>query len=88
MGIQNNDKINLNGLLKDYIIYIPDMQRDYCWGTTKADKTDKHGNSLFKNFLDTLVQNCNENKTEVQNYNENKKVVFLLHILLKTFSLS
>lgn len=60
MGIQNNDKINLNGLLKDYIIYIPDMQRDYCWGTTKADKADKHGNSLFKNFLDTLVQNCNE----------------------------
>ncbi len=64
MGIQNNDKINLNGLLKDYIIYIPDMQRDYCWGTTKADKADKHGNSLFKNFLDTLVQNYNENKTD------------------------
>lgn len=64
MGIQNNDKINLNELLKDYIIYIPDMQRDYCWGTTKADKADKHGNSLFKNFLDTLVQDCNENKTD------------------------
>lgn len=60
MDIKNNDKINLNELLQDYIIYIPDMQRDYCWGTTKADKADKHGNSLFKNFLDTLVQNCNE----------------------------
>lgn len=75
MDIKNNDKINFNRLLaekslksapsdKNYIIYIPDMQRDYCWGTTKADKADKHGNSLFKNFLDTLVQDCNENKTD------------------------
>lgn len=64
MGIQNNDKINLNGLLKDYIIYIPDMQRDYCWGTTITNKTDNSSSTLFKNFLDTLVQNCNENKTD------------------------
>lgn len=61
MGIQNNDKINLNGLLKDYIIYIPDMQRDYCWSMPESDKSK---NTLFKNFLDTLVQNCNENKTD------------------------
>lgn len=60
MGIQNNDKINLNGLLKDYIIYIPDMQRDYCWGTTITNKTDNSSSTLFKNFLDTLVQNCNK----------------------------
>lgn len=61
MIIENNDKINLNTLLNNYIIYIPDMQRDYCWGTTKADKSE---NTLFKNFLDTLVQNSNENKTD------------------------
>lgn len=36
MIIENNDKVNLNILLSNYIIYIPDMQRDYCWGTTKA----------------------------------------------------
>lgn len=53
----NNQIFNMNDLLPHYTIYIPDMQRDYCWGTTKADKADKHGNSLFKNFLDTLVQN-------------------------------
>lgn len=61
MIIENNDKINLNTLLNNYIIYIPDMQRDYCWGITKADKSE---NTLFKNFLDTLVQNSNENKTD------------------------
>lgn len=60
MIIENNDKINLNILLNNYIIYIPDMQRDYCWGTAKADKSS---NSLFKIFLDTLVQNYKENKT-------------------------
>ena len=69
MGIQNNDKINLNGLLKDYIIYIPDMQRDYCWGMIKSDKAENtlfknFLDTLFKNFLDTKVQNCNENKTD------------------------
>lgn len=61
MIIENNDKINLNTLLNNYIIYIPDMQRDYCWGMTKSDKSE---NTLFKNFLDTLVQNYNENKTD------------------------
>lgn len=60
----NNKIFNMNDLLHHYTIYIPDMQRDYCWGTTKADKADKHGNSLFKNFLDTLVQNYNENKKD------------------------
>lgn len=61
MIIENNDKVNLNILLSNYIIYIPDMQRDYCWGMTKSDKSE---NTLFKNFLDTLIQNFNENKTD------------------------
>lgn len=47
MIIENNDKVNLNILLSNYIIYIPDMQRDYCWGMTKSDKSE---NTLFKNL--------------------------------------
>ncbi len=40
------------------------MQRDYCWGTTITNKTDNSSSTLFKNFLDTLVQNYNENKKD------------------------
>lgn len=57
----NNKIFNMNDLLHHYTIYIPDMQRDYCWGMIKSDKAK---NTLFKNFLDTLVQNCNENKKD------------------------
>lgn len=57
----NNKIFNMNDLLHHYTIYIPDMQRDYCWGMIKSDKAE---NTLFKNFLDTLVQNCNENKKD------------------------
>lgn len=57
----NNKIFNMNDLLHHYTIYIPDMQRDYCWGMIKSDKAE---NTLFKNFLDTLVQNCNETKKD------------------------
>lgn len=76
MIIENNDKVNLNILLSNYIIYIPDMQRDYCWGITKIDNSET---TLFKNFLDTLIQNFNENKTDFTmglfyGYIENRRI--------------
>lgn len=61
MIIENNDKISLNTLLKNYIVYIPDMQRDYCWGVTTINNTDI---TLFENFINTLEQNINENRKE------------------------
>ena len=33
---------------KDNKIIIPDLQRDYCWGTTN----DKDGNNLVDRFID------------------------------------
>lgn len=65
----NNKIFNMNDLLHHYTIYIPDMQRDYCWGMIKSDKAENtlfknFLDTLFKNFLDTKVQNCNENKTD------------------------
>lgn len=61
MIIKNNDKISLNTLLKNYIVYIPDMQRDYCWGVTTINNTDI---TLFENFINTLEQNINENRKD------------------------
>lgn len=61
MIIENNDKISLNTLLKNYIVYIPDMQRDYCWGVTTINNTDI---TLFENFINTLEQNINENRKD------------------------
>lgn len=54
--MKNNDKVTLNTLLNDYIIYIPDMQRDYCWGTHKPKNTDS---TLFDAFLSSLIENKN-----------------------------
>lgn len=38
---------------KDNKIIIPDLQRDYCWGTTN----DKDGNNLVDKFVDSLIKN-------------------------------
>lgn len=38
---------------KDNKIIIPDLQRDYCWGTTN----DKDGNNLVAKFFDSLYEN-------------------------------
>lgn len=38
---------------KDNKIIIPDLQRDYCWGTTK----NKDGDNLVRAFLDNLLKN-------------------------------
>ncbi len=38
---------------KDNKIIIPDLQRDYCWGTTN----DKDGNNLVDKFVDNLIGN-------------------------------
>ena len=38
---------------KDNKIIIPDLQRDYCWGTTN----DKDGNNLVDRFIDNLIAN-------------------------------
>ena len=38
---------------KDNKIIIPDLQRDYCWGTT----SDKDGNNLVAKFFDSLYEN-------------------------------
>lgn len=54
----NNKIFNMNDLLHHYTIYIPDMQRDYCWGLNKKD--DK---TLFHEFIDTLY-NLYENKDD------------------------
>lgn len=54
----NNQIFNMNDLLPHYTIYIPDMQRDYCWGLNKKD--DK---TLFHEFIDTLY-NLYENKDD------------------------
>ena len=54
----NNKIINMNELLNQFTIYIPDMQRDYCWGLNKKD--DK---TLFHEFLDTLY-NLYKNKDD------------------------
>ena len=76
MIIENNDKISLNTLLKNYIVYIPDMQRDFCWGTTRIDNTDI---TLFENFINTLEQNISQNNKDFTmglfyGYTENKRL--------------
>lgn len=76
MIIENNDKIALNTLLKNYIVYIPDMQRDFCWGTTRIDNTDI---TLFKNFINTLEQNISQKNKDFTmglfyGYTENKRL--------------
>ena len=76
MIIENNDKISLNTLLKNYIVYIPDMQRDFCWGTTRIDNTDI---TLFKNFINTLEQNISQKNKDFTmglfyGYTENKRL--------------
>lgn len=38
---------------KDNKIIIPDLQRDYCWGTTN----DKEGRNLVERFIDNLMKN-------------------------------
>lgn len=38
---------------KDNKIIIPDLQRDYCWGTTN----DKDGNNIVAKFFDSLYEN-------------------------------
>ncbi len=38
---------------KDNKIIIPDLQRDYCWGTTN----DKEGKNLVERFIDNLIEN-------------------------------
>lgn len=38
---------------KDNKIIIPDLQRDYCWGTTN----DKEGINLVERFIDNLMKN-------------------------------
>lgn len=76
MIIENNDKISLNTLLKNYIVYIPDMQRDFCWGTIRIDNTDI---TLFENFINTLEQNISQNNKDFTmglfyGYTENKRL--------------
>ena len=76
MIIKNNDKLSLNTLLKNYIVYIPDMQRDFCWGTTRIDNTDI---TLFKNFINTLEQNISKKNKDFTmglfyGYTENKRL--------------
>lgn len=42
---------------KDNKIIIPDLQRDYCWGTT----SDKDGKNLVESFVENLITNKDEN---------------------------
>ena len=38
---------------KDNKIIIPDLQRDYCWGTT----VDKDGKNLVERFIENITDN-------------------------------
>lgn len=45
---------------KDFVIAIPDLQRDYCWGLETYDKNGKQQGELVTGFLSSLKNNWQE----------------------------